>query len=180
MLIGIEGGLGSGKSAIMVKYLNVDKHKYNKHIMCNIGLEGMEYEPIDVYKLLEYEEGNTSLYDITLGIDELTVFADCRTSMSKRNRVLSYLVLQSRKRNVDVYYTTQDLQMIDFRIVDHTPITVHAEKLFNKKNEEIDHYRKYTIIDRTNPKRPKLTTFIMDLRPLYDLYDTDEIVQPKI
>ncbi|GAG77574.1 unnamed protein product [marine sediment metagenome] len=136
--------------------------------------------PVDIHKLLTYEEHDTSLHNLTLGIDELTVFADCRTSTSKNNRIFSYLVLQSRKRNCDIYYTTQSFGMIDFRVFDHTLINVFAEKLFNEKNEEIDGVRKYTIIDKTNPRKPKMREFFMDITQFYDLYDTDEIVKPKI
>lgn len=148
--------------------------------MCNIGLNGLNYENVDVYKLLEYNDDNVSLNNITVGVDELTVFADCRTSTSKNNRIFSYLVLQSRKRNVDIYYTTQSLGMIDFRVVDHTPITIHCEKVFTKANKEVEHMRKYTIIDRTNPRKPKMKVFYMDITPYFNLYDTDEIVKPKI
>jgi len=180
MLIGIEGGLGSGKTIQLIRYLNIDKREYNKHIMCNIALKDIDFEPVDVFKLLEYEKSETSLYNLTVGIDELTVFADCRTSTSKANRIMSYLVLQSRKRNVDIYYTTQSLQMIDFRITNHTPIIVFCEKIFDEKGNEIDDIRKYTIIDRCNPKQPKLTCYYMDISVFYDLYNTDEIVKPKI
>lgn len=180
MLIGIEGGLGSGKTIDMIRYLLKDYFKYKKHIMCNIKIKDIKYENVDINKLLNYDDNNTSLYNITLGIDELTVFADCRTSTSKANRIFSYLVLQSRKRNVDIYYTTQDLGMIDYRIVKHTLITVHCETLFNEKNKEIDGIRLYSIIDRTNPFRPKLTRFKLDITPYYEWYDTDEIVEPKI
>lgn len=178
MLIGIEGGLGAGKTIIAVRYCLIDKIKYHKNIMCNIGLKNIDYEQVDVNKLLEYGNKNVHLYNYTVFIDELTVFVDCRTSTSKSNRIFSYLVLQSRKRNVDIYYTTQDLGMIDFRVVNHTPITVHAETIFDKKNREIKGIKKYTIIDRTNPLHPTMDSFVMDITKYYNEYDTDEIVQP--
>jgi hypothetical protein len=175
MLIGIEGGLGDGKSVLLAKYL-YDEHMVNKRkIMCNMTLYKIPYDKVDVLRLLE---DNTDLNNICVGIDELTVFVDCRMSSSRANRFFSYLVLQSRKRNVDIYYTTQSLQMIDFRVVNHTPITVLCEKMYKNDNKEVKDYRHYTIIDMRNIRHPNIKHFILYIKPYYELYNTDEIIDP--
>lgn len=193
MLIGIEGGLGSGKTIKLVQYLK-EEHRCGKHIMCNIGLTNIPYEQVDIHKLLEYNDTAVSLNNLVLGIDELTVFADCRTSGGgKSNRIFSYLVLQSRKRSVDIYYTTQDIEMIDWRVVAHTSIFVYAEKLFIKdfpslrgkvdvdpEDDSIMGIRRYIIKDRRNPRHIRIKRFFQDITPFYDLYDTDEIVVPNL
>jgi len=132
----------------------------------------------DVATFLENERENKSLQNMTIGIDELTVFTDCRLSMSKRNLLFSYLVLQSRKRSVDIYYTTQNFNMIDKRFISHTSIKVLCQSLYDKNGEIIDHYKKYAVIDLRDPMNMKIDRFILDIRPYYDCYDTDEIILP--
>lgn len=158
----------------MVKYLR-DEFKKKRNIMTNLVLNQIRYSDIDVNTLLD---GTSDIQNVVLGIDELTVYADCRMSLRKANLFFSYLILQSRKRDMDVYYTTQNLDMIDKRVVEHTFITVLAEKLFNKKGEEFKNYRMFTIFDKRNSFKPHIVSKIMDIRPFYKYYDTNQIIKP--
>lgn len=177
MLIGIQGGLGTGKTILLVRYLLNDFNK-GYTIFSNFHLENIEYTLFDVDKFLENEKKNKALTNMTIGVDELTVFTDCRLSMSKRNLLFSYLVLQSRKRSVDIYYTTQNFNMIDKRIISHTHIKVLCESIFNVQGKEIPHYKKYAVIDMRNPMNMQIKRFVLDIRPYYEFYDTDEIILP--
>lgn len=175
MLIGIEGELGGGKTLLMVKYL-LDEYRINhREIQTNLKLNNIPYKEIDILELLE---NDTELNNVVLGIDELTVFVDCRTSMSKSNRFFSYLVLQSRKRNVDVYFTTQNLSMIDKRVIDHTPLIVLCEKIYDSENKLVNDYRYYTIFDLRNIRKPFINRYLMDITKFYKEYDTDQIITP--
>lgn len=176
MLIGIEGGLGSGKTVMMVRYLIKD-HNDNKRIITNFHLNEVNYSIIDVEELLNNEDNG--LKDCTIGIDELTVFADCRTSSAKMNRLLSYFVLQSRKRSVNVYFTTQYFGMIDARVMHHTNIYVICEKIF-KNDEPVEGWRKYTVMDCRNFRKPVVNRFLLDISKYYKYYDTDEIIVPPM
>lgn len=179
MLIGIEGGLGDGKTVLCTKYLLNDSLK-GYTIFSNYNLFDINYNNLIVEEMLENEQRNVSLRNCTLGVDEITVFADCRVSGSIMNRLFSYFVLQSRKRSVDVYYTTQDFDMIDKRINRHTHIKIIAESIYDNNDKIIKHYKKYTIIDLRNKYRPRIERFILDIRPYYDYYDTDEIIKPPM
>jgi hypothetical protein len=175
MLIGFEGGLGDGKTILLTKYL-MDEHYHNKRpIMSNFNLTKIPYKKLDVLELLE---NKAELYNVCVGIDEITVYVDCRMSSSRANRFFSYLVLQSRKRDVDIYYTSQSLGMLDFRVVNHTPITVLCKKMYDKQNKEIKDYRYYTIFDLRNIRHISAKHFIMYIKPYYDCYDTNEIIDP--
>ncbi len=48
--------------------------------------------------------------------DELWLWIDSRVSASKKNRVVSRILLSSRKKDVHFAYTTQSLQQVDVRI----------------------------------------------------------------
>lgn len=177
MLIGIEGGLGSGKTVGMVRYLYKD-FKLGKKIYTNFKLFKIPYKHIIIENILSNED--EQLKNCTMGIDEITVFADCRVSSSKMNRVLSYFILQSRKRSVNVYYTTQNFEMVEKRILEHTNIYVMCKKLYDKNGNEINDYRQYTILDCMNWQDPKENTIIVKIKNYYSFYDTDEIIIPPI
>lgn len=191
MIIGFEGGLGSGKTIGMVEYLLGD-YKLNRIIRSNFDLYQIEYEYVDLNELLEKEENEIDLNNLSLGIDEIQVFVDCRISgHSKKNRLFSYFVLQTRKRNVNLYYTTQDFGMVDFRVTNHTSIQILCDKIFpyqfpdlalkygiDEEDGSILDVRKYTIMDFRDKKRPKVTRLIKDISLFYDYYDTDQKILP--
>jgi len=178
MLIGIEGGLGEGKTIMLVRYLLKDYNK-GKKILSNMGsLQGFDYSMLDIKTMLEMDNENVELHNCTIGIDEITVVVDCRTSASKKNRLFSYFVLQSRKRNVNVYYTTQDLGMLDFRLTNHTHIVVMCNNIYDKYNKIVDNWKHYTILDFTRPRKPTKNSFDLYIKPFYDFYNTDEIIKP--
>jgi hypothetical protein len=179
MLIGIQGGLGSGKSIMLIRYLLMD-FMSGFNIMCNMkDIKDIKYEFLDMEKLLQYDESNSELQNVTVGIDEITVLcADCRRSSSNANLIFSYLVLQSRKRNCNVYYTTQSMSMIDLRVVEHTHLIVNCEKVYDEFNQEIPDVAKYEVVDLRNPDKPQLDEFYMNLKPYYKYYNTDEVITP--
>lgn len=56
------------------------------------------------------------LRNCSLGMDEFHVLIDSRNSMSDRNRIITYLVLQCGKRRVSLHFTTQDFGQVDIRL----------------------------------------------------------------
>jgi len=173
IIIGIEGGLGSGKTLLMTRYLYSDQQK-GLQVMANYGLN-FPHEKLDVLSLMQSE---IDLHGVSIGIDEATVFLDCRRSSSKMNRLLSYWVLQTRKRDVTLYFCTQDFGMIDFRLMNHTHIRILADPVYDKDGNEIENVRQYRSFDMRNPRRPKVKQFIMNIEPYFGLYDTNEIILP--
>lgn len=190
MIIGFEGGLGSGKTVGMVRYIKQD-YDDGVPIMSNMPLYDIEYQPLIMENLLNDEKGDCELYDVTICIDEITVYADCRLSTTKGNRIFSYFVLQTRKKNVDLYYTTQDFDMVDLRLYNHTHIQVICEMIFpdeepdlavkygiDKKHGCIKDVRRYCIIDIRNRAKPKINRIIVRISDYYDMYDTDKTISP--
>lgn len=176
MIIGIEGAIGSGKTVQLVRYLYKDKQMGNR-VMANFKLNFGE--PLDVMSILEMNETHENLNNVSIGIDEITVFADCRRSMTKMNLILSYFILQTRKRNVQLYYTTQDLSMVDVRLYRHTDIVVFCDYIYNS-NKAVDDWRRYKVFDFRDRKRPTISRFDMNISKYYGLYDTNEVILPPI
>ena len=174
MIIGIDGGLGSGKTAKMSGYLHCDFER-GFRVLSNYGLN-FKHEKLDVLSLLDKK---VELRDVSIGIDEITVFMDCRTSISRMNRMLSYFILQSRKRNVVLYYTTQSFSMVDKRLIKYTDIQIRCEKLFNPNSGlELDDVRRFTVFDFRDPNNVRVHSFLEDISKFYGLYDTNEIIEP--
>jgi len=166
MIVGIQGGLGSGKTILMTRYL-VKDYKEDRDIVANYGLKIIDFTPLRIKDLLS---NKVDLQDVSVGIDEFTVFADCRRSMS--NTIITYFILQTRKRNVCLYYTTQDFSMMDKRILKHTHIFITADDI-----EGFDDYRQYTVID-ARKRIHRFNSFNLYIPPLYKYYDTNEIIIP--
>lgn len=176
-IIGMEGGLGSGKTILMTRYLYKDFKKGRK-IYTNYGVK-FKHEKVDMSNILEMHENKFNLRDCSLGIDEITVFADCRRSGSKLNRVISYFILQSRKRNVDIYFTTQNLNMIDFRLMDYMDFQILCKKVKDKATgKEKEGYAEYNIYDIRDINDIKVRKFVLNLKKYYGLYDTNEVILP--
>lgn len=184
MLIGIEGFLGDGKTTYLARCLKKDFEKGRK-IFTNLTLYGIEYYYFDIDKFLN-DENSDSLRNATIGIDEITTIMDCRLSSSKTNIAFGYLVLQSRKRNVDIYYTTQDIGLVDFkRLIKYTTIFVIAQRVYVKKEiennkcieEELKDWRNYTIID-DRQRKENVTSLNLKISDYYDIFDTDQIIKP--
>jgi hypothetical protein len=177
MIVGIEGGLGTGKTIIMLRYLLKD-YLNDLIIFANLGLKHIKYEKLNVMDIMK----NENLYNISIGIDEITVFLDCRRSAS--NTKISYFILQTRKRNVNLYYTSQSFGMIDRRLLDHTDIRVICRHVYNDDNDIIPDIKSYSIIDcrdlTSNASDINIQRIYVDISKYYKYYDTNEVILPPI
>lgn len=181
-MIGIEGNIGSGKTLYAVRCAKLDSQKGIK-IITNLKLNNIPYEVFDIDKFLN-DELSRDLFNATVILDEITVYMDCRLGSSKQNLLMGYLVLQSRKRGLNIIYTTQNLDLVDYkRLVKYTNIVVYAQPIYVRDAEgkivEQENCRNYTIIDLRRYK-DNITQFNLKISPYFDYYDTNQIIQPLI
>jgi len=54
--------------------------------------------------------------DCILILDEMYQIADSRSSQTKLNKLMTYFIVQTRKRNVDLYLCTHHLDHVDLRL----------------------------------------------------------------
>ena len=109
-----------------------------------------------------------NLKNVAIGIDEFHIFCDSRIAASKRNRLISYFALQTRKRNVSLYFTTQFLDQVDKRLRRLVDYRIMCEAVGGN-------WFYYTMYDLTQLK-PKERTFMLRGDLIYDHYSTDEII----
>ena len=178
IIIGIEGFMGDGKTIFMVRSLLKD-YKKGRKIFANFKLNNVEYTQLDINDFLNKDDAD-KFHNCTIGIDEITLFMDCRRSSRKENIAISTLLRQSRKRSLDIYYTAQNLDETDLRLVRYTSIFIIAQRLYAKHNDgkirEMENYRNYTIID-VRKRKDNVTRINLDISKYYDEYDTDEIIE---
>jgi len=101
----------------------------------------------------------------------MTVYLDARSSMG--NRALSYFILQTRKRNVCLYYTTQRIAMIDRRLREHTMVLVECKDT-GKPNH------RFIIVHDFRKGNVAPTCFSFAIQNYFKYYDTNEVVSPVV
>lgn len=136
----------------------------------------------DFFTTFNKSKNKEQLYNCSVGIDEMQIMLDCRDSGKSRNKILSYFFLQTRKRKVNLYYTTQQFENVDVRLRKNTDVLIKCEKIIMKINAKI----KKGDIAPTLPVIKILIIFLrkdihfVDYFPVQeysDKYDTDEIIE---
>lgn len=166
MIIGFTGKVGSGKTLLMTYFLN-KYYKRNWRVMTNYGLT-FKHEKAN---FSAFQDLKIDLNHVALGIDEIHLWMDSRTSMKKRNRVFSYFITQSRKRNLIFYWTSQRFGQIDKRLRENTDYLFECKK-YKSGNKVII---RASMTDMDSGKTKKIT---LKANPIFKLYDSHEIINP--
>ncbi len=171
MIMGLISPKGEGKTVTMVKFMLEGVLK-NRKIMANMYELEIPYQELhdDFFR-------NFSKYPINnclLCIDEIHIFVDSRSAMSKRNKLLSYLFTQTRKRDTTLVYTTQFFHQIDRRLRDNTDIFIRCRKQIvkDKNGNELVYIYLICYSRITN----QVTRFKFLANPLFKFYKTSEII----
>lgn len=170
MIIGITGKMGSGKTLFMTYLAYVLSKEQN--IISNYRLN-FPHKIIKRSDILNYAQSKTQLKDCLLILDELQTIMDCRTSF--KNKIATYFMLQTRKRNVDMAWTSQQFWNVEKRIRENTDLVftcnpIREGKTLKKIMIDISRYEGrdtfyyLKTISLNNPEE------------YYKLYDSYEIV----
>lgn len=125
-----------------------------------------DFIKFDYEFFVEAMETNSILYDTTVVLDEAYLFADARMSQSGFNKLISYFVLQTRKRDVDLYITTQQFENVDRRLRQNTDVRVLNR--YNRQTKVVT----CRFVDLRSGMRRRIKIY----GPEYHwLYDTKEI-----
>lgn len=115
LLVTFEGIQGSGKTTAAVATGVEENKRTQKLIYSNDHLDHPDYRHFDTAVFVEKVVGE-ELEDVIILTDEMYQMADSRSSASKLNKLWSYFVVQTRKRNVDMYICTHNIENIDIRL----------------------------------------------------------------
>lgn len=172
MIITYLGRRGSGKTLTMVKDAYI-AHKRGKKVISNMkGIPFATYmNNNDILKL----DKTSKLFNAVILIDEAQIFFDSRRSMKKENISFSNFVQQTRKRNIDLYLTTQFANSIEKRLRDHTDIIAKVKFLSNYNLCKV----KYIDITSTEDEylqEPLKVEIVYDATAIFKLYDTNQMI----
>lgn len=170
MLIAISGKEDTGKTLVAIKKL-YEGYELNFPIWSNIHLS---FPHKRLYSIEELKKIKNSL----ILLDELWESADSRKSGSEMNLAFSRYSNQHRKRNVNIYYTTQDFFQMDLRIRKNTDILYLPEIKKYKKNNVVYKIVKVEAYKRKNNELLALKGFAFVGNRYYKLYNTYEYVEP--
>lgn len=171
----IVGRRGWGKSAILAKIAEIDQ-ALGKKIVSNFDLSFPHIRMTFSELILLPEE----LQDATVVFDEFQVGAGARNALRNSNKTINQFITQLRKRNIILYFATQNFKYVDIDVRGQTDYILTTEPV-DKLNKE-DHRFKISIIDRNLITDSKYGTtinnYIWDAEEMFkrNIYNTNEII----
>lgn len=165
MLTVCLGNLGTGKTL----FLTIVGYYSKKKIITNykVDFSGREVEEFDIRKFIEAE-----YEDCIILLDEAYVYLESRLSGSHKNRLMSYILFQSRKKNVDMYLSVQLVSTLDKRFRHMSNFYIYAE------SDEISYT--YLVFNKDTGKVKTIKMLRRRILPFYKMYDTNEVILPDI
>ncbi len=163
MRMGFSGLLGGGKTLLMTifgKGTSLEGQKVYSNYRTSFS---------DLISPMDLVNRNENLKNCSLCLDELYAWIDSRTSGTTGNRLITYFGLQTRKIDVNLFYTAQLIGSIDLRLRYITDIVVLCER--RKKGFSYTFFYGYQPIRKVFLKEEKAKQF-------YNDYDTSEEILP--
>lgn len=171
-VIGIIGKLGQGKTMSLALIAHLYKLKGWK-IYSNI--HSLKDSDVFVPDIIEDFTKNHGSYSL-LALDEIYLYIDSRLHGTRKNMAYSYILMQSRKNNFDVIYTTNYYKNVDIRLRRLTDFVIECE--YKELIKDKLGLLKWKIIDEEGDLI-KEKQFYVD-KKVFALYNTKErIAIPK-
>ena len=162
----VVGGLGSGKTCLLT-YLALKHCERGGQIWANYSISAENYHYLRPEDLMRLGRGDMA------NIDEAYNWLEARTSNKGTNRYLSYIVFQSRKRDLSINLTAQMISSIDVRFRTMADYLAIAQKKSNRFS--------YTLLIATGKgfkERHFSIPFSVAEEQIWPYYDTFEIIDP--
>lgn len=121
MIVFLHGPMGSGKTTAAVHWAVKDFKEHGRPILSNVHLT-CEYQPFHLDSFLENVVGK-AISNLTFVFDEAQQLMDSRSSPSKLNKLLSYFIVQTRKRGVNMLVCSQFREQVDLRVRRSTDVS---------------------------------------------------------
>lgn len=173
MITGLPGVMGRGKTLTMTIMAHIVANKGDDiNIISNYETKYTTHyvkSPKDLYDLTDPEMQGVQGY---VFLDEIWAWMDSRES--GQNDLMSQLVLNSRKRRLKVFYSTQKLHQADKRLRENTNyliVPLHYEKIETEADNDV---LEVYIFDKYSMEL--VNSFKMNCEPFYGSYDTREEV----
>lgn len=171
----IVGRRGSGKSTMLANIAETD-FSIGKKIISNFDLS-FDHIKLTFEKLIEFP---ALLQNGTIVFDEFQVGAGARNALRNSNKDLNQFITQLRKRNIILYYGTQNFKFVDIDVRNQTDYIMYTEAV----DREDPNNNKFSIIimdrhDHTDSSFGTIiNSFVWDATELFEreIFDTNEII----
>lgn len=172
MIVTYLGRRGSGKTLSMVKDAYIE-YKRGRKIISNMSNIPFAYYMSNQEILSLNKESN--IFNAVILIDEAQIFFDSRRSMKKESINFSNFVQQIRKRDIDLYITTQFANAIEKRLRDHTDIIAKVKFLKQYNLCKVKYIDITSMVDEFE-ENPTEVEVIYDATAIFKLYDTNQMI----
>ena len=179
-ILAFVGKRGSGKTLLMSIFIAMDQIKWGTHAWTNYGMSSKKWGGHDATRmsgtfLKSFFETKGEAFLKThggiLAIDELATFLDAYSFRSKKNVIFSMFLMQTRKRNVSLYFTTQQMNMVPIRIRNNTDRIIRP--FYDTETDIIT----YDIFDFEPPLEIYVRTLMLrNASKWFGLYSTTELI----
>lgn len=163
MLTAFVGNLGQGKTYSMTVLASYLHAKYDLPIYANYKLH-------DAIMLRSFDDVLNAKHGIVC-LDEAHIFLDSRGFKDPNSQKATHWLLQTRKKDLIVLYTTQNFGQVDIRM---RRITDYLALCKKQKGRGIS----MQFVDAQEMKLLRRQTILEPLERFYHLYDTKEVVTP--
>jgi len=170
-VICILGERGAGKTLSAVTLMNAYIQEEKRKIFTNIDTD-LKHEPLDFDELGSLPE---HLDNAVLFIDEMHVGADAYDFFTSRSRHLKTFITQLRKRHITMYWITQRWKFNNINLRRMTNYIFQCNPMMNVQGDFNGKVR-IQIFDRSESMNEYIKTIVIDGKPFYDHYDTDQII----
>lgn len=158
------GPKGSGKTIIITKIALASK----REVFSNYWIDSPNYNHLEVMDLVDINN------NVDIFIDEAYVWLESRISGFFLNRFLSYMLWQSRKRDIDMYLTAQRFRSLDVRFREECDVLIKCEPRINLDKDDFN----YTLFWIAEDKEKKFTLTYEDAKKYFPMYNTYQIIEP--
>lgn len=162
----VLGGLGTGKTCLLT-YLALQQDARGGQVWANYSISVDNYHYLRPEDLLKLGRGDMA------NIDEAYNWIEARVSGKGTNRYLSYIVFQSRKRDLKINVTAQMLSSIDVRFRTMADFIILCEK----KKDRFS-YTLHQATAKGFKVRHFSIPFSLAEEKIWPYYDTFEIIDP--
>ena len=175
----ITNPMGNGKTLSMTYYLYED-YKEGRKIITNYHTSFSEL--MNVKQMVDFIM-NTDLKNISIGIDEMQLIFNSLGRKRTKTELITTMITQTRKRRVDIYFTTQRWMLIDKILRDMTAYVIVPQKMHPENGEEcfLDSCPRpnHEIIVNCMIPYKEMPLRILHANLVGRLYNSDEIIKEK-
>lgn len=165
-IVAIIGLLGTGKT-LALTYFAFKHYLKGERLYASYCLK----YPLEYNHIRTLEEFKQMHDGIFFG-DELWSWTDCRTSKSKMNKIITNILLRSRKRRLDIYYSSQFFKQPDKRLRELSQVIIKPSL---NKSKTVCTLKYYSLSENGSFVLTKIEKF--NTEPIFNLYDTNEEVE---